>query len=251
MEAREEGVMIREQIAKGLDHDPNFRWRGEAVTRIENLSDIIFALTLSLYVSSVSPPGIYAELWPHLLTIFPVAAGFAMLLSVWNEHFTFFRRYGVADATIIFINALLLLVILFIAYPLRFAFDSLFAFILGMMGDWRMMDELGISTYRQAGEIIAVVSVGLMIIYCLYHWMYQHALKKADLLELSLSEVAITRRSIWKYRFQVMINALVTYLAVFTIIGPFAAFLGILNWPAAVIIEGRITLPSDPKSTPE
>jgi len=242
--------MIREQISKGLDHDPNFRWRGEAVTRIENLSDIIFALTLSLFVASASPPGVFSDLWPHLLTIFPVAAGFAMLLTIWNDHFTFFRRYGVADAKIIFINAVLLLVILFFAYPLRFSFDSLFAFILGsIQGDWSMMEGLGIQTYRQAGEIIAIVSILLVIIYFLYHWMYMHVLQKADLLDLSASEIAITRRSIWMHRFQIAINAIVTFLSIFTIAGPFAAFLGILNWPAAVIITNRITLPDDKEST--
>lgn len=243
--------MIREHIAKGLDHDPNFRWRGDAVTRIENLSDIIFALTLSLFVSSASPPTTYSQLWPHLLTILPVAAGFAMLLSVWNEHFTFFRRYGVADAKVIFINAILLLIVLFIAYPLRFAFDSLFAFILGQFGNWRMMQQLGIETYRQAGEIIAVVSAGLVIIYILYHWMYQHALSKAGILNLSPSEIAITRRSIWQYRFQILFNGLVVYLAAFTVAGPFAAFLSVLNWPASSIIKRRIKLPTDTKSTPE
>ncbi len=244
--------MIRQHITKGLDHDPNFRWRGEAVTRIENLSDIIFALTLSLFVASASPPATYGELWPHLMTILPVAAGFATLLSIWNDHFTFFRRYGVADAKIIFINATLLLVILFFAYPLRFAFDSLFAFILGSMsGDWTMMQELGIDTYRQAGEIIAIVSVMLVVIYTLYHWMYLHALNKAELLELTSSEIAITRRSIWMHRFQIIINMLVTYLAVFTIAGPFAAFLGVLNWPVAVIVENRIKLSDDTESTHE
>ena len=244
--------MVREQISRGLDHDPNFRWRGEAVTRIENLSDIIFALTLSLFVASASPPGVYQELWPHLLTIFPVAAGFLMLLSIWNDHFTFFRRYGVADTKVIFINAMLLLVILFFAYPLRFSFDSLFAFILGAaMDDWSMMDALGIATYRDAGKIIAVVSLMLVIIYSLFHWMYLHALNKADLLELTPSEIAITRRSIWMHRFQVLINALVTYLAIFTIMGPFAAFLGILNWPAALIVEARIKLPTGAESTPQ
>lgn len=243
--------MIREHISKGLDHDPNFQWRGEAVTRIENLSDIIFALTLSLFVASASPPATYPDLWPHLMTIFPVAAGFAMLLSIWNDHYTFFRRYGVADAKIIFINAVLLLVVLFFAYPLRFSFDSLFAFVMGSMsGDWSMMQELGIDTYRQAGEIIAIVSILLVVIYFLYHWMYLHALKKADLLELSPSEIAITRRSIWMHRFQIVINSVVTYLAIFTIAGPFAAFLGILNWPAALVIQNWIKLPNGTESTP-
>jgi len=113
------------------------------------------------------------------------------------------------------------------------------------------MMDLGIETYRQAGQIIAIVSIMLVVIYVLYHWMYLHALKKADLLQLSPSEIVITRRSIWMHRFQIIINALVTYLAFFTIAGPFSAFLGVLNWPATVIINGRIKLPNDTESTPQ
>lgn len=237
--------MIREHIAQGLDHDPNFRWRGEAVTRIENLSDIVFALTLGIIVSASASPQTYDELWPHLWNIFPVTAAFAMMLTVWNHHFTFFRRYGVADKKIIALNAILLLLVLFIAHPLWFAFDSLFAFILGSLGDWRRMNELGIETVAEAGNIIAVVSVGLTAIYFFYHAMYSYALKKSDVLNLSNSEIAITRRSIWRYRVEVLMNAAIAVLAVFTILGPFAAFLGILNRPFSAMINKKIKLPDE------
>jgi hypothetical protein len=59
------------------------------------------------------------------VSIIPIAAGFAMLVSIWNDHFLFFRRYALADGVIITLNTALLLLILYIAYPLRFVFDSL------------------------------------------------------------------------------------------------------------------------------
>ena len=112
--------MLRETIAQRLDHDPLFKWRGDHVTRIENLSDIVFALALGMLVSATSPPTNFSELGAHLLNIIPVAAGFGLLLNLWNAHFVYFRRYGLADGQTIFLNACLLLVVLFLAYPLRF-----------------------------------------------------------------------------------------------------------------------------------
>ena len=127
--------MIRGSISKGLDHDPNFRWRGEAVTRIENLSDIVFALAFGMLITAASPPQTMSDLSGFLFSIIPVTAAFAVLIGIWNHHFTFFRRYGVADKRIIFLNSILLFVVLYLAYPLRFAFDSLFAAITGLGGD--------------------------------------------------------------------------------------------------------------------
>ena len=51
--------MLRGELIKsdglGLDNDPNFRWRGQAVTRIENLSDIVFALALGMLITTADP----------------------------------------------------------------------------------------------------------------------------------------------------------------------------------------------------
>lgn len=242
--------MVRDQLARQLDHDPNFRWRGEAVTRIENLSDIVFALALGMLVSASNPPETYQELFPHLMNIVPVAAGFTIMLVIWNAHFTFFRRYGVADGYTVFLNAVLLLFILFIAYPLRFAFDSLFAWLLGSFaGSWDRIELLGLRNYRDAGHIIAWFSLGLAMIYCLILLMYRHALAKADLLDLNNSERAMTRRSIWRYGSEMMIAILIVPLAAFTPLGPMAAILGVLNWPIAIAIRKRIRLEPGPSAS--
>jgi len=76
--------MLRGEIAKGLDHDPNFRWRGESVTRIENLSDIVFALALGMIISAAVVPQSYNELKLYLVSIIPATLAFATLVGIWH-----------------------------------------------------------------------------------------------------------------------------------------------------------------------
>lgn len=175
--------MIRSNLAEQLDDDPHFSWRGKTVTRIENLSDIVFALALGMLVSASSPPQTLTDLQQHMINIIPVAGGFLMMLVIWHAHFTFFRRYGVADGAIVALNAALLLLVLFVAYPLRFIFDNLLAFIIGNGGnDWSRMEAMGVSNYRQAGAIMGYFSVGYATIYLLINRMYGHVLRKSDVL---------------------------------------------------------------------
>ena len=92
---------MRDTVAKHLDHDPDFEWRGQTVTRIENLSDIVFALALGMLLLTGTPPQTFAQLIQFLISIIPVAAGFFILFTIWNAHFVFFRRYGLADNQIV------------------------------------------------------------------------------------------------------------------------------------------------------
>lgn len=235
---------MRAEIAKHMDHDPHFAWRGQTVSRIENLSDIVFALAFGMLVSASSAPATYGELMPHLVSIVPVTAGFLFMVVLWNSHFIFFRRYAIADQKIMWLNGVLLLLILFIAYPLRFTFESLFAFILMMFGSLERMEQLGIETYQQAGHIIAVFYVGYGLAYLIYQSMYAHALRKADDLKLSHNERQTTKQSIWRCRIQVAISAIVAPVAAFTIIGPFAGAFNLLTWPINSFIERKFSLES-------
>ena len=53
---------MRTELAKHLDHDPHFEWRGQSVTRLENLSDIVFALALGMLLLTGAPPATFDEL---------------------------------------------------------------------------------------------------------------------------------------------------------------------------------------------
>lgn len=237
--------MIRDTVIREMDHDPRFQWRGGAVTRIENLSDIVFAIALGMLVSATIPPRTYSELTAHLITIIPVTASFALLFMIWNAHFMFFRRYGVADGRIIFLNCVLLLLVLFVAYPLRFIFDSLFGYIQGLLGDWSRLEAAGID-YKRAGYIMGFFALGYGLVYLVISQMYGYALSKADLLGLTGNEVAMTRQSIWTFRMHIIVVAIVGALAVWTPLHAFAGSLMALMWPGALLIDRLIPIPEKP-----
>jgi hypothetical protein len=48
-----------------------------------------------------------------------------VLYSVWCDHYVFFRRYGLQDYLTMHLSAVLLFVVLFYVYPLKFLFTAL------------------------------------------------------------------------------------------------------------------------------
>ncbi|MEO1189604.1 MAG: TMEM175 family protein [Pseudomonadota bacterium] len=228
---------MRGEIAKHLDHDPDFEWRGQSVTRIENLSDIVFALALGMMLFGGPPPQTFSELIHFLISIIPVTASFVILLMMWNAHFVFFRRYALADNTIVLLNSALLLMVLFTAYPLRFIFDSLFWYVIGSaIGDYTQLMSTEMD-WLNSGRSMAIFGAGYAVIYMLLSFMYGHAVRKANQIGLSEREVLITRQTVWIYRGEVVIALLLIYAALFTPMGPFAGSLMFLNWPNAYLMS--------------
>jgi len=229
--------MIRDEVAKHLDHDPDFEWRGQNVTRIENLSDIVFALALGMMLFGGAPPQTFSELVHFLISIVPVTASFIILFMMWNAHFVFFRRYALADNTIVLINSALLLMVLFTAYPLRFIFDSLFWYIIGSTtGDYTQLLETEMDITNSARSM-AFFGAGYAVIYTLMSFMYAHAVRKADMIGLSETEILLTRKTVLIFRGEVAVAILLVFAALFTPMGPFAGSLMFLNWPNAYLMS--------------
>ena len=231
--------MLRDAVKDYLDHDPHFEWRGQSVTRIENLSDIVFALALGMLVAASSPPQTMGELNGFLLSIIPVTAAFAILLSIWNDHFVFFRRYGLADGRIVLINSCLLFAVLFVAYPLRFAFDSLFVFVLMTMGnpDWAVAREID---YEASGMIMAYFTVGFAVLQGLLAMMYAHALSKREALALSDMEIRLTRLSRTASVIVAGVSLAVGAIAYFTDLNGFAGVFMFSIWPLTWLAAKRL-----------
>ncbi len=248
--------MIRETVGKQLDHDPNFRWRGQAVTRIENLSDIAFALALGMIISGTDAPRTYADMMGFLYFMIPAAAGFAVLLGIWTAHYTFFRRYGVADGWIIFINAVLIFLVLGMAYPLRFTFDSLFAWIVGMAtGDLSIHVDIGVMDFQTSGKIIAVFSALYGVAYVLLALMYRHVLSRRDLLALDAAELRVTRQDHLRYWLCAGLAFFVAWVGWATSLNGFAGFLLTLTGACAaasrLLYRDKSGLEIEPGTEPE
>ncbi|NNU14923.1 DUF1211 domain-containing protein [Parvularcula sp. ZS-1/3] len=215
--------MIRQELARSMDHDPHFKWRGTDVTRLENLSDIVFAIAFGMIVMSGDAPRTFEDLNQFLIGLVPVIFAFVVMMYIWNAHFLFFRRYSLADATVVFANGVLLLFVLVIAYPLRFIFDSLYGYLLLLAGYPDYVIDLRID-FRRAGIIMGYFTAGFLITELIFTFLYAYALKKADQIGLSADERTLTRRTVWIFATGAGWAALACTLAVLTPLGGFAGF---------------------------
>jgi uncharacterized membrane protein len=216
--------MIREHLFhKRAPADPMFRWRGGDVSRLEGLSDGVFAVTLTLLVVSLQVPTTFYELWltirdlPVFLACFAVPttfyelwltirdlpvflACFAMLMMVWRYHYLFFRRYGLEDFPTSFLNGAFLFVILFYAYPLKFLSTFLWRLILGegLQPMFALPEgiEWGQGSFLQRSGMMYFYGFGVVGVFGLLALLLIHAYRKREELELDELERYLTLASI-------------------------------------------------------
>lgn len=106
-----------------------FRLRGTEVTRLEGFSDAMLAFALTLLGVSLDVPRTFAEL-KFTLSGFPgFALCFLWIVGMWFQHRTFFRRYGLEDQTAIVRNLVLLFLLMFFVYPLKFLVSLMMAYL--------------------------------------------------------------------------------------------------------------------------
>ncbi len=181
------------RAARSLDH--GFRWRGTDVSRMEALADAVFALVLALLFLQATPPASVADLVATLKGLVPFAITFALLAMVWVDHHRFFRRYGLRDKSTFYGNLLLLGLVLFYAYPLKFLFTFL---CVGMFGPIGVLDAEGMARGLDQGGLVMMLfySGGFAAIYGTFAWLYGHALRRGDELGLDAVERFMTVTSI-------------------------------------------------------
>ena len=116
---------MRNHLKKNAPSKTSFQLRGLDNTRIEALSDGVFALSIALLLITSDVPETFSELKLFLHNFFPFAGTISILMIVWYQHYIFFVRYGLKDAAIVGLNTVLLFLILFFVYPLKFLFQVL------------------------------------------------------------------------------------------------------------------------------
>jgi uncharacterized membrane protein len=138
------------------------------VNRIEAFSDAVFGFALTLLVVSLEVPRTYDDMMASVRALPAFAASFAILLLIWQEHHNFYRRYGVHDGVIVWINGLLLFVVLFYVYPLKF----LMTMLIGPRGMLVGGRPEGVSDAQVPGLMVmyAVGFIALFVILAALHW---------------------------------------------------------------------------------
>ncbi len=175
--------------ADKLHGEANFQWRGADVSRLENLSDIVFALVITL-AAAQSVPTSFDELTSLWRDAISLGTCFALLVTIWRTHHVFFRRYDLQDERTLTLNAILLFLILVYIYPLKFMTDFVVQFFTGgYIGE----DVEAVLTFAQVPWLYVVYGGFFAGVYGIFACLYAHALKRADEIGLSKRERAYTR----------------------------------------------------------
>ena len=90
-------------------------------TRVEAVSDGIFAIAITLLVLTISEPDDYAHLGTQLADRWPALAAYAVSFAVigimWFNHHAIFGLLETVDAAFFYLNLMLLMTIAFLPYP--------------------------------------------------------------------------------------------------------------------------------------
>ncbi|MCR8558249.1 DUF1211 domain-containing protein [Mucilaginibacter sp. BJC16-A38] len=161
-----------------------FKWRSHEPSRLETFSDAVFAFVITLIMVSLEVPRTFDELFEVFKGFFSFACCFGILFMIWNSQNIYFRRYGLNNAYVTFLNALLLFVVLMYVYPLKFLFSALFS-----DGQYNDHGHTGVMiTQEQQPTLMYVYHSGYAAIYTLFFFMYLHAKKSAREIKLSPAE---------------------------------------------------------------
>jgi uncharacterized membrane protein len=114
------------------------------------------------------------------------ALSFAIVAWIWYEHNRFFRSYGLQDGRTIVLNSVLLFVVLFYVFPLKFAFSAMVAVFTGgrpETASGRHMLEFG-----DLPMLFRIYGTGYIVIFLVFALLYYHAWRSRERLGLSADQ---------------------------------------------------------------
>jgi uncharacterized membrane protein len=245
--------MRRHLAQQGFGADRGFRWRGGEISRLEGLSDAVFAFAVTLLVVSLEVPETFNEHLRVLRGFFAFAVCFSILFWVWYDHYRFFRRYGLADGVTTTLTGALLFIVLFYVYPMKFLFTMLFD---QLFGDTTVQAIQP----RQAPLLMTVYGAGFIAVQVVFVLLYLRAYRLADTLELDAYELLTTRAEIQGFGLNIVG---VASILIVVIGGPDAAFWSGMTYMLVMplqFLNGRVmgvrirraatTLAQEPSASP-
>jgi len=210
--------------------------RRHDLSRLEAFSDAVFAFALTLLVVSLEVPKSYDELM-KMMSGFPAfACCFAVLVGIWYEHNLFFRRYGLQDGYMVLLNSILLFVVMFYVYPLKFMFDSGFAHLFAWAGQ-----GVHPMTLSQLARASAIYGLGFIAVFVMFGLLYLHAYRRRQELGLTPLEVFNIKSFAGHHMVSTAVGVVVVLIAVaaprnYAFISPMVFS---LMWPAHALYGAR------------
>jgi len=168
--------------------------RRDEPTRLEGFSDAVFGFSLTLLAFSLEVPSSVEELRTLAVAqLVPTLAAFALMCWIWAEHNSFFRQFGLQDATTVVLNCALLFLVVFYTYPLKFMAVYLWGLIAdgadwnGILEALRSSGSLtgaGRDAARGDKPLMVIYHSGFIALFSIFALLYRHALRQEDALAL-------------------------------------------------------------------
>jgi len=185
--------MKRSMMIRG---DKNFTtWRGGHISRLEALTDAVFAIAITLLIVSHDVPRDYEHFRSVMWGFCGFAVTFFALIAIWYNTFKFHRRFGIEDGYIVFLSSTLIFIVLFYIYPLKFMAQIIINTMI-LRNGFGVEFDVGYAGSVDISHLFLVYGAGVFFIWFILGLMYLHAYNKRDILELDSSELLITTNSI-------------------------------------------------------
>lgn len=239
--------MIRDTVSKYLEPEPGFRYRGKEAGRLENFSDAVFGMAITLLLISTSPPANFDELKRFTYELFPFLACITLIVLIWHEHYIFFQRYGLRNGRMIALNTLFLVIILFYVYPLKFLTTVLLVGPLAFITKNQALvkEIMGMIHARDVGDLMIIYGIGAASVFGVLAIMYRYAMSRAD-------DLALTELERYDTRTSMISNLLMASVPLFSIVlaflfrstfwaGPIAGFAYFLYTPLMFGYHRKVT----------
>ena len=194
--------MLRRSLSqRRIGGEEGFSWRGQDVFRIEGFADAVFGFAVTLLVVSLEVPNTFDELLAAMRGFFAFAISFGLLYQVWYDHYKFFRRYGLNDNFTMHLSTVLLFVVLFYIYPLKFLFTALMDQLLGFSTQVGSSTEDVIETIEpgQWPLLLVIFGAGFVVVQLVFALLYWRAYALRGMINLNVHEASITRQEIQGY----------------------------------------------------
>ncbi len=196
---------LRERLPLAPKREEHFRWRGNEISRVEGFTDAVFAFAVTLLVVALEVPHTYNGLLDVLRGFPAFVICFALLMTFWNAHFRFHRRYGFENPFTRVMTMAILVLVLFFVYPLKFLFTMVTVNLFGL----ELTNAPHLESLEQGIMLYVIYGLGFAGVWSLYAALYVYALKKRKVLELTEPEIVMTKAALAETLIYVGVCALV------------------------------------------
>jgi len=170
-------------------------WRGGDISRVEAITDAVFAIAITLLIVSHDVPRDYVHFRSVMWSFCGFAVTFFVLIAIWYNTFKFHRRFGIEDGYTIFLSSILIFVVLFYIYPLKFMAQIIINMMI-LKNSFGIDFDIGFSGDIDAYHLFIIYGAGVFFIWLILGLMYLHAYNKKKVLELDNNELEITTNAI-------------------------------------------------------